>query len=125
MMCDSSLEPVEIRTDSGYSYQNHHGTTSPMEIVDVMSGFGAEALPIYTPMSLQPLFRGCNLMTLDGIKTITGNIDDSDSMFRPMSREAWLKGVCLPGNPNMTEDEICKCAEVVRACFNELRQGEQ
>lgn len=67
MMCDSSIEAKEIRSESSYSYSNVHGTSSPMEIIDALDAFGADALPIYTPTSMQSVFEGCKYITQDGV----------------------------------------------------------
>lgn len=119
MMCDSSIEARETRTADGYSYEDIHGTTSPMEIVDALDAFGAEAAPVYMPMSLQPVFENSELIGVDGIIDVPKAYADDDRMFRDdCSVDAFMRCVCLPADLSMTEEEQNKIIEIVHSCFN-------
>lgn len=121
MMCDSLLEAAETRTESGYSYTDEHGTSSPMEIVDALEAFGAEASPIYTAMSLQPVFEGREYITFYENLKVTSTHEENNSLFvEGISRDASKKCLCLPSDLSMTEDEQAKVVDIVHSCFNKI-----
>ena len=118
-MCDSPIEAEETRTEDGYSYEDIHGTTSPMEIVDALEAFNAEAAPIYMPMSLQPAFKDCELITLDGLADKPDAYGEDGRLFiSENSIDAFKRCVCLPSDISMTEEEQMKVIEIINACFN-------
>jgi dTDP-4-amino-4,6-dideoxygalactose transaminase len=116
---DSQIEADEKYTEDGYSYEDIHGTTSPMEVVDSLEAFGADAAPVYMPLSLQPAFSGSKLIGADGIIEVPKAYADDDRMFRDeCSGDAFKRCVCLPADPSMTKEEQLKVIEIVHACFN-------
>ena len=119
VMIDGSLEPQEVRKKNGYSYEDIHGTTSPMEIVDVLEAFGAEAAPFYMPMSMQPVFKSCELIGAYGVVEKCSAYETDDRMFiEDNSTGACRYGVCLPAMDDMTSREQSVVVEVVHRCFD-------
>ena len=119
IMCDSSIEDGETRTADGYSYEDIHGTTSPMEIVDALDAFNAEASPVYMPMSLQPVLRESELIGPDGICDKPEAYGKDDRLFvSENSIDAWKRCVCLPADINMTIEDLTRTVEIIHACFN-------
>ena len=55
-----------------------------------------EARPVWKPMHLQPVFAGCEYVGHDVAKTL----------FRD--------GLCLPSGSNLSEDDLCRVAGVIR-----------
>jgi dTDP-4-amino-4,6-dideoxygalactose transaminase len=62
-----------------------------------------ESRPLWKPMHLQPVFKGCRAYT-NGV---------SEALFRD--------GLCLPSGSALTEDELQRVAGVVRAEFGDRR----
>ena len=119
IMCDSSIEAGETRTADGYSYEDIHGTTSPMEIVDALDAFGAEVAPVYMPMSLQPVFENGELIGADGVIDVPKAYADDNRMFRDeCSGDAFKRSVCLPADLSMTEAEQDKIIDIIHSCFD-------
>jgi dTDP-4-amino-4,6-dideoxygalactose transaminase len=58
-----------------------------------------EARPVWKPMHLQPVFKGCRM--------VGGRV--SERLFE--------QGICLPSGTAMTLDDIDRIAAVVRRCF--------
>ena len=61
-----------------------------------------EARPIWKPMHLQPVFRGCDLVTADD----------------NVSEDVFARGLCLPSDIKMTEAQQARVIEVIRKCFD-------
>ena len=100
--CESGIQFSEKRSETGYTYTDQHGTASPMEICDALNAFGAEARPVYKPLSMQPAFQQYDLITADGI-----------------SHELFQTALCLPCDVNMTEKEQDTIIEIILSCFDE------
>ncbi len=119
IMLDSQIEANEDRTADGYSYEDIHGTTSPMEVVDALDAFGADAVLVYMPMSMQPIFENSELVGEDGILDVSKAYAEDNRMFRDeCSGDAFMRCVCLPADLSMTEEEQSRIIEIVHSCFN-------
>jgi dTDP-4-amino-4,6-dideoxygalactose transaminase len=57
-----------------------------------------EARPVWKPMHLQPVFAGCPVFG--------GSVSD----------ELFAKGICLPSGSGLSEDQLSRVVEVVKAC---------
>ncbi|MBO5622645.1 MAG: DegT/DnrJ/EryC1/StrS family aminotransferase [Butyrivibrio sp.] len=119
IICDSPIEAAEERSKYGYSYRDIHGTSSPMEIVDALDAFGVDAVPVYMPMSKQTVFSGCELITPDEVIEDSAGYEESKTLFaKGMGRNASRRGVCLPSDMSMTEDEQKTVIEIIQCCFD-------
>lgn len=119
ILLESAIPFREIRTQREYTYHSLHGTASPMEMVEALQAFGAEAFPVYKPMHMQPLFMDCDQISLDG--SIRDYEDrEVEDLFPRHNAAKYLfeHGVCLPGSVDMTEDEQAQVIQIVQACFN-------
>lgn len=87
--------------DKDYTYTKESGKTCPMEILDAIKTINAEGRPLWKPMHLQPLFEKYDY--------ITANEDVGSDLF--------TRGLCLPSDNKMTEQQQDAVIEVVRACF--------
>ncbi len=58
-----------------------------------------ESRPIWKPMHLQPIFKGCR---------IRGGA---------VSEEFFKRGLCLPSGTQMTEEDLGRVAKVIRRCY--------
>lgn len=75
---------------------------TPDEIIAALEKENIESRRVWNPMHCQPIFEGCDY--------ISG--DESD-----VSVDIFNRGVCLPSGSAMTEDELQRVANVVRAVF--------
>lgn len=87
------------------AYTPQRGKSCPTEILEVLSRYNAEGRPLWKPMHLQPLYETCPFVTAHGD---TGEDVGADLFER---------GLCLPSDNKMTEQEQDKIIELVRACF--------
>ena len=119
VLCDSNIEAHEVRRKDGYSYEDIHGTTSPMEIVDALNAFGAEAAPAYMAMSMQDVFRDCGLITTEEKISYLSPSEEDKRFFRSeVGRDVSKEAVCLPMDISINEEEQKKIIEIVDSCFN-------
>ena len=73
----------------------------PEDIYNRLNEMNVESRPIWKPMHMQPLYRGCDFIT-------TGDAADEDIFAR---------GLCLPSDIKMTEEEQEKVIEIIKECF--------
>lgn len=119
MTCESSIGFMEIRDDRHYTYTDQHGTAAPMEIYDALSAFCGGCRPLYKPMSMQPIFRSHELVTLDGCRR-SYQYFNRDTFFVRCHRakQYFESGICLPSDVNMMEEDQEKVIEIILACYN-------
>ena len=119
MTCESNIQFQETRSEREYTYTNQHGTASPMEIYDALEAFNVESSPVYKPMSMQPVFREFDQITLDGSKREYAEFDQDGFWVRcDVAKECFERGLCLPSDIKMTGEEQERIIEIVRSCFD-------
>ena len=104
ILIDGTAMSVQIRSENASSYSAEQGRTCPDEIYDTLVKYNAESRPIWKPMHLQPLYSGC-----DFVKRAEDGQDVGADIFQ--------RGLCLPCDIKMTEEEQDQVIEIVRSCF--------
>ncbi|MBR5804976.1 MAG: aminotransferase class I/II-fold pyridoxal phosphate-dependent enzyme, partial [Clostridia bacterium] len=94
----------QVRTDSRAEFIPEHGKSCPTEILNAIASINAEGRPIWKPMHCQPVFSGLPFVSLD-----------PDS---PADEDIFARGLCLPSDNKMTEEEQDVIIEVIRRCFD-------
>jgi dTDP-4-amino-4,6-dideoxygalactose transaminase len=74
-----------------------------MDVINKLGECNAEARPIWKPMHMQPVFEGC-----DWITAVDGEC---------VCEDIFSRGLCLPSDIKMTEQEQDKVIEIVKSCF--------
>lgn len=119
MTVESSILFQETRSERGYEYQSRHGTAAPMEILDALEAFGIQGRPIWKPMHMQPAFQGCDQISLDGSRMEYERAKHNEFWVRSNeSEDIFRKGLCLPSDIRMTEEEQERVMEIVLSCYN-------
>lgn len=77
------------------------GTVTPEELRLALAAEEMEARPVWKPMHLQPVFSGC--------KFVSGPGDVSGDLF--------ARGLCLPSDIKMTEEQQVRVMSVICRCF--------
>ena len=77
---------------------------TPMEIIKKLDSLNIESRPIWKPMHMQPVFAGCDFVCAGET---------------PVDEQIFARGLCLPSDIKMTEEEQDYVIEAVRACFAE------
>ena len=82
----------------------------PTEILNAIAAFNAEGRPIWKPMHMQPIYSTHEFVTGDGLYTGDGMRDNGADIFE--------RGLCLPSDNKMTEDEQKVIIDIIHRCFD-------
>ena len=74
----------------------------PMEIFDKLNALNIETRPIWKPMSMQPVFKEHELVKVEET---------------PVGKDIFERGLCLPSDIKMTEEEQDFVIEAIKSCF--------
>ncbi len=107
LLIDKDAMCEQVRTHSKAHYTKEYGKSCPTEIFEKLEKNNIESRPIWKPMHMQPLYCKNIFVTDDGVDS---GIDAGADIFD--------RGLCLPSDIKMTNDEQNKIIEIVRSCFN-------
>lgn len=101
MTINSEAMCSQRRNDAEASYKKEKGKTCPTEILEAIRTLNAEGRPLWKPMHMQPLYS------------------ENDFAFSDecVSKDLFNRGLCLPSDIKMTEEQQDMIIKVVRACF--------
>lgn len=104
MTIDKEAMCGQLRSECTVSFRKEHGKTCPTEILNVLAALNVEGRPIWKPMHMQPIYQKSPFVTC------TGN-------DIPVCEDIFNRGLCLPSDNKMTEQEQKVIIEAIRACF--------
>lgn len=116
LLIDEKAMCKQIRSETEALYISESRKSCPTEILEAIGSINAEGRPIWKPMHMQPMYRMHEFITVSGsgrAKTnayIAGGIKD-------VGADIFQRGVCLPSDNKMTEEQQDKIIEVINACF--------
>lgn len=103
LIIDKKAMCKQVRTDNTYTYESEEGKTCPEEIREKLESFNVESRPIWKPMHMQPIFKGYDFITAeDGVC---------------VDEDIFARGLCLPSDIKMTEEEQDVVIEIIKSCF--------
>lgn len=100
LVCKDAMCRQE-RTHKDSCWHTEAGKTCPDEIHAALTRFNAESRPIWKPMHLQPLYREHAFVSCGG----------------DVGADIFQRGLCLPSDIKMTEEQQDQIIEIVRSCF--------
>ena len=74
----------------------------PMDILEKLTAANVEARPIWKPMHMQPVFAERDFIYVENA---------------PVGEDIFARGLCLPSDIKMTEEEQQYVVDIVRSCF--------
>mgnify|MGYP001100751852 CR=1 FL=1 len=116
LLIDERVMCKQVRGEQEVCYIKEKGKSCPTEILETLAKYNAEGRPIWKPMHMQPIFRMNGFVTREGngrARTnayITGGGAD-------VGMDIFDRGLCLPSDNKMTEEEQETIIEIIRACF--------
>lgn len=116
LLIDEDAMCKQVRGETEALYIAEEGKSCPTEILEAISSINAEGRPIWKPMHMQPMYRMHEFVTVSGsgrAKTnayIAGHAID-------VGADIFQRGLCLPSDNKMTEEQQDQIIEVIRACF--------
>ena len=114
----------QVRGEQEVLYISEPGKTCPTEILDKLAEYNAEGRPIWKPMHMQPIYRMNGFVTREGngrAKTnayISGGAVGKDGRPLDVGMDIFHRGLCLPSDNKMTEEQQAQIIEIIKACFN-------
>lgn len=111
MIIEKEYMCPQRRTDTEAFFTPERGKSCPTEILEVLSSVNAEGRPIWKPMHMQPLYEKNDFITKTG-KGKTGNTQVFDA-----GADIFSRGLCLPSDNKMTEEQQNKVIQLIRDCF--------
>ena len=103
MLIDENAMCEQVRTDTTATYTKSAGKTCPTEILEKLETYNVEGRPLWKPMHLQPVFEKYPFVSASSADK--GCVD----LFH--------RGLCLPSDIKMTEEEQDVVIEIIRSCF--------
>ena len=123
MLIDEKAMCKQVRGENEVAYIKEKGKTCPTEILETMMKYNAEGRPIWKPMHMQPIYRMNGFVTREGNgrgKTnayINGGALGKDGKPLDVGMDIFQRGLCLPSDNKMTEEEQNIIIEIIRSCF--------
>lgn len=108
-MCNQTI------SERGISYISEQGKSCPSEIIQTLYEYNAESRHIWKPMHLQPVYRNNEFITKDGKSDLDMFMENN--MTLDVGRDIFSRGMCLPSDNKMTEEEQNKIIEIIKSCF--------
>lgn len=123
LIIDEDAMCKQVRGECEALYMSEHGKSCPTEIQDAINSINAERRPIWKPMHMQPIYRMNPFITREGVGRggsnayIKGNCTGKDGKPLDVGMDIFHRGLCLPSDIKMTEEQQERIIEVIRACF--------
>ncbi len=116
MIIDRDYMCRQVRDDSRALYISEKGKTCPTEILEKLASYNAEGRPIWKPMHMQPLYRMHEFVTCSGSGRAMTNAYISGGAA-DVGSDIFDRGLCLPSDNKMTEEEQKKVIDIIKSCF--------
>ena len=113
----------QVRGEQETLYVSEKGKTCPTEILESLEKYNVEGRPIWKPMHMQPIYRMHGFVTREGngrAKTnayIGGGIKGTDGKPLDVGMDIFHRGLCLPSDNKMTQEQQEIIIELIRSCF--------
>lgn len=110
-MCES------VRSENRFFYKSENGKSCPDEILEALGKLNAEGRPIWKPMHMQPVYRSHSFVTASGNGRAKSNAYIKEDETVDVGADIFRRGLCLPSDNKMTEEQQVIVMEIIRKCF--------
>ncbi len=117
LIIDPEAMCKQVRGDSETTFIKEHGKSCPTEILETLASYNAEGRPIWKPMHLQPIYRMNAFITKDGNGRANSNAYIAGEKATDVGADIFQRGLCLPSDNKMTEEEQDVVIKIIRKCF--------
>ena len=118
ILVDTEAMAMQCRGDREAAWNIEAGKSCPEEIMEVLKQYHVESRPIWKPMHLQPIYRNNGFVTADGYGRGSSNAYIADMKCADAGADIYRRGLCLPTDIGMTEEEQEHVIELIRRCFS-------
>ena len=116
MIIDEAAMCKQVRGERDVCYVKEAGKTCPTEILEAIASINAEGRPIWKPMHMQPIYRMNPFITRSGNGRAVTNAY-IEGVAVDVGMDIFERGLCLPSDNKMTEEEQKRVIEIVKRCF--------
>lgn len=116
MIIDKKAMCKQVRSENKALYISEEGKSCPTEILEEIASINAEGRPIWKPMHMQPIFRNNPFITKKGNGRANTNAYIQNEKI-DVGMDIFERGLCLPSDNKMTEEQQNKIIEVIKNCF--------
>lgn len=103
LVIDNDAMCKQVRIDRDTFFESEKGKTCPTEILETLANYNVEGRAIWKPMHMQPIYKANPFVARED------GVDVGADIFE--------RGVCLPSDIKMTNDEQDKIIEIIKSCF--------
>ena len=116
LIIDPEYMCPQVRSGKEALYKAEKEKSCPTEIFETLKEYNVESRPIWKPMHLQPYYR------MNGFVTTQGNGRAGSNAYiageaEDIGVDIFHRGLCLPSDNKMTEEEQKVVIEIIRSCF--------
>lgn len=116
LIIDPDAMCKQVRSDTESLFIPEPGKSCPTEILEVITSINAEGRPIWKPMSLQPIYRDNDFIGRNG--SLRGQTNAYiKGGEQPVGWDIFDRGLCLPSDNKMTEEQQNYVIDVIKGCF--------
>ena len=116
LIIDEDAMCQQVRDDRKALYIPETGKSCPTEILETLAKFNAEGRPIWKPMHMQPIYRTNPFVTVEGNGRGRTNAYIKGSGI-DVGADIFRRGLCLPSDNKMTEEQQDRIIEIIHRCF--------
>lgn len=116
LIVDKEAMCEQVRSEDKALYVPEHGKSCPTEILKAIASINAEGRPIWKPMHMQPIYRLNPFVVRDGNGRARTNAYIEGGCL-DVGMDIFERGLCLPSDNKMTEEEQDRIIQVIRDCF--------
>ncbi len=116
MLIDEGAMCKQIRGEQEALYISETGKSCPTEILETLNEYNAEGRPIWKPMHMQPIYRMNGFVTREGNGRARTNAYLAGEAV-DVGMDIFDRGLCLPSDIKMTEEQQDVVIEIIRSCF--------
>lgn len=106
----------QVRGENKALYISESGKSCPAEIMETLADYNAESRPIWKPMHMQPIYRMNPFVTKYGNGRGQSNAYIASETY-DIGADIFARGLCLPSDIKMTNEEQDIVIEIIRSCF--------
>ena len=114
---EEAMSPL-VRGEQNFLYQSVEGKSNPQEIMEMLAKVNAESRPIWKPMHLQPIYRMNAFVIRNGNGRGQSNAYIDEGKAQDVGADIFQRGLCLPSDNKMTEEEQERIMEVIKRAFS-------
>ena len=116
LIIDEDTMCQQVRGEKDVLYIKEQGKSCPTEILEAIASINAEGRPIWKPTHMQPIYRTNPFITASGNGRGRTNAYISGT-FEDVGADIFRRGLCLPSDNKMTEEQQERIIEIIHRCF--------